>query len=577
MISQDDFVQKMEKLINLLERWNYEYNILNNPSVDDEIYDQTLKELKYLEEKHNFFLPNSPTQKIGAASEKKKFRPVKHQTPMLSLDSTDDYKYLERFNQRVKRKSKLEDLEYLCELKIDGLSASLIYQQGKLTQIATRGDGWTGEDVSLNKNLIQDIPLILPKVANCEIRGEIYMKKSEFFQLNEDLKKRNLGLLANPRNAAAGTLRTLVPIQQRNLHFFAYQVFSDARINKQENCLQKLIQLGFQVSPIYQICKNLEAVRLFFQQAKELRENLEFEIDGIVIKVNDYHHYNLLGQTSKFPRWALAYKFPASLVVSEIKNIITEITRSGRVSYVAQINPVLLKGSKISKVTLHNYRFIQESKIDIGDRVVVKKAGDVIPQIIQIIKLNDQTSCWIPPSYCHSCFSELIWNEEKIYQLCLNNNCPERIIKSLAFFASKSGMDIKGISEAIIRKLFQAKLLNSPVDFYCLQEEQKEIHRIEGFQKKSISNLLRNIEESKKRPFSYLLAALGIPLLGPIKCRKLATIYPNLITFLGDIEKDQLNLNKGLGTETEKAIKEFFQDDQNIQLLKQLAKINFDF
>ncbi|RHZ37295.1 NAD-dependent DNA ligase LigA [endosymbiont GvMRE of Glomus versiforme] len=573
--------QQMQKLIQLLEKWNYEYNFLNQPTVDDKIYDQTFQELKDLEEKYNLVLPNSPTQKVGSKI-KKKFHPVAHQIPMLSLESTDNYEELVRFDEKVKKKLGLNEIDYLCELKIDGLSASLHYQNGKLSKIVTRGDGWTGEDVSVNLPLIQNLPKNLPeKTKIIEIRGEIYMKKEEFQRLNNELKKRKLSLLANPRNAAAGTLRTLIPTQQRNLNFFAYQILrhDNDKVNEtsnQLNCLEKLANWGFEPSPYYRICHSLEEIQKYFQEVKEKRDNLEFEIDGIVIKVNNYEYYEKLGNTNRFPRWAFAYKFPASIVLSEVKDIQVEITRSGRVSYVAQIIPVSLLGSQISKATLHNYGFIQQLNLAIGDRVVIKKAGDIIPQVVQVIKMNGQNTCWIPPTNCPSCSALLAWNQEQIYQHCPNEDCPERNIKSLALFASKQGMDIKGVSEAIIRKLYQVNLLKTPTDFYRLEQKKSELLKIEGLQKKSVNNLLNSIEQSKKKPFFCLITALGIPLLGGVKSRKLVSNYPNLGSLLQAVEKNELEpIGKLLGTETQKEITHYFQKPKNLEILKDMEKFNF--
>ncbi|CAJ0748324.1 1082_t:CDS:2, partial [Entrophospora sp. SA101] len=476
------------------------------PTVDDKIYDQTFQELKDLEEKHNLVLPNSPTQKIGSKV-KKKFHPVAHQTLMLSLESTDNYEELVRFDERVKKKTGLNKIDYLCEVKIDGLSASLHYQNGKLRRIVTRGDGRTGEDVSVNLPLIQNLPKNLPEkitegVEMIEIRGEVYLKKEEFRRLNKELKKRKLPLLANPRNAAAGTLRTLIPTQQRNLNFFAYQILgcnndSISEINNQLNCLEKLASWGFEPSPYYRLCQNLEEIQKYFQEIK---------------------------------KQPFAYKFPASVALSEIKDIQVEITRSGRISYVAQITQVSLLGSKINKATLHNYGFIRELNLNI----------------------------------------------EQIYQYCLNEDCPERNIKSLALFASKQGMDIKGVSEAIIRKLYQVNLLKTPADFYYLEQKKKELLKVEGLQRKSVNNLLDSIEQSKKKPFFCLITALGVPLLGSVKAHKLTSLYPNLVSFIQAVEKNELEpISKLLGVETQKEIVHYFQKPKNLGILKNMERFNF--
>ncbi|CAJ0831856.1 17315_t:CDS:2 [Entrophospora sp. SA101] len=408
---------------------------------------------------------------------------------MLSLESTDNYEELVRFDERVKKKTGLNKIDYLCEVKIDGLSASLHYQNGKLRRIVTRGDGRTGEDVSVNLPLIQNLPKNLPEkitegVEMIEIRGEVYLKKEEFRRLNKELKKRKLPLLANPRNAAAGTLRTLIPTQQRNLNFFAYQILgcnndSISEINNQLNCLEKLASWGFEPSPYYRLCQNLEEIQKYFQEIKKQRDDLEFEIDGIVVKVNNYEHYEKLGKTNR-----------------EIKDIQVEITRSGRISYVAQITQVSLLGSKINKATLHNYGFIRELNLNI----------------------------------------------EQIYQYCLNEDCPERNIKSLALFASKQGMDIKGVSEAIIRKLYQVNLLKTPADFYYLEQKKKELLKVEG----------------------------------SVKAHKLTSLYPNLVSFIQAVEKNELEpISKLLGVETQKEIVHYFQKPKNLGILKNMERFNF--
>jgi len=292
---------RMKELIALIERWNYEYYVLNQPSVEDSVYDKHFKELQDLETKHNFFFPNSPTQKTGHAISNK-FRPIVRQKPMLSLDSVDNYEDLLRFDQRVKKVLKTDkEIEYICEWKIDGLSVSLVYHNHQLTQISTRGNGIVGEDITFNKGLIKNIPFNLKGVANCEVRGEVYMKKGEFYRLNEELNKNGNKLLANPRNAASGSLRTLVPLQNRSLHFFAYQLFNND-LSSQFSCLQELESLGFLVSPDYQAFKNIKKVGKFIEKQEKKRQKLDFESDGIVVKVNDYGLYEKLGQTSRFPR-----------------------------------------------------------------------------------------------------------------------------------------------------------------------------------------------------------------------------------------------------------------------------------
>ncbi|CAG8620615.1 9095_t:CDS:2 [Cetraspora pellucida] len=359
-----------------------------------------MPELRELEAKYNYILPNSPTQKAGQTASPK-FRPVARQNPMLSLDS------------------------------IDGLSVSLVYRNHHLAQISTRGNGIIGEDITFNKELLKNVPFFLKEVADCEVRGEVYMKKEEFLRLNEELKKSGHKLLANPRNAAAGSLRTLVPLQNRNLHFFAYQLFN-SNLPTQLSCLQELEKLGFAVSHDYRLFRNVEEVGQFIQQQEKKRESLDFESDGIVVKVDDYRHYEKLGQTSRFPR------------------------------------------------------------LNIGDEIVIKKAGDVIPQITKVIKLNDGAS-----------------------------------------------LDIKGISTKNIQKLYENNLLNQPADFYRLYQKERQLLKLEGFRKKSVGNMLHSIENSKKRPLANLLTALGIPLLSSVKTQKLTKFYPDLSSFLTAVKNEE--------------------------------------
>lgn len=566
-------IKKMKSLISLIEKWNYEYYVLNQPSVEDMVYDKHLKELQELEVKYNFILPESPTSKAGYPGSNK-FRSAVRQIPMLSLDSVDDPKDLLKFAERVKKilKSKTE-IEYICEWKIDGLSVSLVYRNHKLTQISTRGNGIIGEDITFNKELIKNIPSFLKEIADCEVRGEAYMEKGEFERLNKELKKNNFLPLANPRNAAAGSLRTLIPLQNRNLHFFAYQLFN-RDLPTQLACLQKLEKLGFSVSPDYRLFTNIQQVGKFIQKQEKKREKLDFESDGIVVKVNDYSTYKKLGQTSRFPRWAVAYKFPASVASSPIKNIYVEVSRSGRITYVAETTPVILQGSKISKVTLHNYAFIRSLRLNIGDEAVIKKAGDVIPQIIQVIKLNSNDS-WQPPANCPSCWNVLKWNYTNIYQVCDNDNCPQKIINYLAHFAAKNALDIKGISWKIIEKLYHNNLLKKVTDFYHLRQKKDKLLKIERFKEKNVSNLLSAIEKSKVKNFANLLVALGIPLLSLVKAKKLTKFYPTLNSFAIALENERnwIKIEEALGKKTYQSLKKYFQKSKNLELLNELNGI----
>jgi DNA ligase (NAD+) len=564
--------KRMREIIQLLEKWNYEYYGLNQPSVEDAVYDQHLKELEKLEQEHNFSFPNSPTNKIVSLPDHK-FRPIIRQNPMLSLDSVDNHEDLLKFDERVKKILKVdEEIEYVSEWKIDGLSVSLVYQNYQLTQISTRGNGIIGEDITFNKKLIKNIPFYLEKLENGEIRGEVCMKKGEFLRLNQELEKNGSKLLANPRNAAAGSLRTLIPLQNRNLHFFAYQLLN-SKLENQLTCLQELEKLGFAVSPDYQLSNNIAEVGKFIHHQEKIREKLDFESDGIVVKVNNYEYYDKLGQTSRFPRWAMAYKFPSPLAISQVKNIYVEVSRSGRITYVLEVEPVNLQGSRINKATLHNYAFIRNLKLNIGDEVVIRKAGDVIPQIIQVIKLTP-LSPWLPPTLCPSCHKNLKWNSSVIYQICVNPDCSRKIINFLVHFASKNGVDIKGVSQKVIEKLFKNELLRQPTDFYYLRQKKTQLAKLEGFKEKTINNILNSIENSRKKPLINFLTALSIPLLSTVKAKKIVIFYPDLASFEKGIKNNEWEkIESILGKETSLAIKNYFQKPENMKLINELKKI----
>lgn len=563
----------MKELVSLLEQWNYERYVLNKSDIPILIYDQHFKELQNLEQQYNFFITDSPTQKIGRKPIGNNSQITKRKNPMLSLDSIDNYEELESWDKRIKKILQKDNVEYVCEWKIDGLSISLIYTNHKLTQISTRGDGNIGEDVTFNKRLIKDIPFTLKDICDCEIRGEVYMKKSELHQLNEELKEKNGKLLSNPRNAAAGTIRSLDSFLQRSLNFFAYQIFFEQnnKITSQVQCLQKLKKLGFSTDSDYRQCCNLAEVIEFIEHQTKKQKELDFDVDGIVIKVDNYSYYDKIGQTYRYPRWAIAYKFPSLMSYSQIQNIVTKVSRSGRITYVALINPIKISGSEISRVTLHNYSFIRKLKLGIGDEIIIKKAGSVIPQITQVIKIKKDNK-WNPPEKCPNCSHILVWNKSGIYQLCNNKECTAKQINSLIHFSSRSGLNIKGIDIKIIEKLYQNNLVKKPIDFYYLFQHRDQIIKLEGFQEKTVNNVLNSIENSKQKPWSDLISALSIPLLSSVKCQKLATYYTNLKVFINALENNEwTDIEEKLGRKTQEEIKNYWENKDNQKLLRELT------
>lgn len=454
----------------------------------------------------------------------------------------------------------------MCEWKIDGLSLSLLYQNSRLIKVSTRGDGYKGSDLTFNKYFIKNIPFVLPKAGNYEIRGEVFMSKKEFSLLNDRLRKKKEPILVSPRNAAAGTIQSLSPSADRSLFFFAYSLFGVSLVS-QEECLKELCSLGFSVSP-YQLCSSLSEVQNFITQGFDLREKLDFSCDGIVVKLNDYELYSEVGQTSRFPYWAVAYKFPASTNYGLLKSIIVEVSRNGRISYVAEIDPIELLGSLIKKITLHNYSFIREKKINVGDEIVIKKVGDVIPQVVQVIKLTETGSFWVPPRFCPSCQSVLVWNESGIFQLCLDEDCAKKKIKYLAYFASKNGVDIKGVDEKIIERLYNVGFLKKPIDFYLLEEKKKEMLCLEGIKEKTINNILLSVSNSLKQPFSCFLSALSIPLLSRIKSCQLSVFFSNIDKFIeGLVNGEWEKIERVVGKKTSQEIKFFWNNPKKREML----------
>lgn len=560
---------EMKEIINFLQKWDYEYYVLDNPSVEDSVYDQKLNKLKDLELNYNFVLPDSPTNKLNSEIyNSSKFKLVRRENPMLSIDSVNNFDDLLEFDKRIKRILKKDSIDYICELKIDGLSASLIYKNGNLFQISTRGDGFLGEDVTFNKEFVSDIPFSLNNFEDCEIRGEIYMRKDEFIKINEEMGKRGLKKLSNARNAAAGTLRTLIPIGDRKLNFFAYRYFS-SEIKSQKECLEKLRENNFVIGN-YEVFSSIEEVFAYAKYIEEIRENLNFSIDGIVIKVNSYCYYDLLGETNKFPRWAIAYKFISQTAITKVKHINTEVSKNGRVSYVSVVEPVILDGSLISNVTLHNYGFIKKKLINVGDEIIIKKAGDVVPQISQVIKKNGNFDYWIPLSNCSSCNSNLIWNENNLYQICSNENCFEKNINYLTFFASKSAINMKGISKAIVEKLYVSNLVKKPYDFYELKSKKDCLWKIDTFKEKTINNILNSIEKSRYQRLSDFVSSFSIPLLSSVKAKKFTSLFDDdsdkLLEFISIGNFDLVE--ESLGKKTKESVEKFFSNLDNLENFK---------
>ena len=574
--------EKAAEISKLITKWNYEYYVLGQPSVTDQVYDEKFNELLSIEK--DLSLKNSLTQKIGFLPQvEMASNLVKREIPMLSLESFDDIQKLESFLKRLFKKISPVDChfdELIGEWKIDGVSISLVYQNGKLFNINTRGDGKTGEDLTKNFPVFADVPQTINHLSKIEIRGEAYMKKTIFSSLNEKLNEQKEKFLSNPRNSTAGILRNFKNQQKSIISFYAYQIIdyqNELVLTNQESALRKLLEWNFSVSPDYQIIKNWNDLQEFLFWKEKSRESLDFDVDGVVLKINSFSHQKKLSENKKFPRWAVAYKFKPFTVLSTIKEICLEVTRSGKVSYVARITPVNLHGSIIENVTLHNYNFIREKKINLEDKVLVGKAGDIIPQILQNLTIKDDNSVfWQSPTNCPSCQSVLFWNETKIFQICNNYNCQQRRVNELDFFASKQCMNIKGLSKRKIQELYKNGILNDKFDFYTLGEENKreKILEISGFNNKSLENLIQAIEKSKSNHLSRLISSFGIPNLSYQKSEKICSEIKSLREFEKEVFTNDCSIfQKHFGQKTAESVRKFFSEFRNKNLLRNFQKI----
>jgi len=572
--------KRIEQLKEEINYHNYRYYVLDDPVISDYEYDLLMKELMELENQYpEFKTSDSPTQRIGAEP-LEEFQKIKHLTPMISLGDAFDEKELIEFDQRIKRMLNYSgNIEYSAEPKIDGLSCSLLYKNGIFTIGGTRGDGIEGEDITANLKTIRSIPLRLleskkyPKPTVLEARGEVYMKKKDFNELNQQRLKNNEPLFANPRNAAAGSIRQLDPkitaSRKLNIFFWGIGAIEAIKINNQWEALEALKSWGFKVNPLVKLCKNIQEVKIYHQEILNKREELEYEIDGIVVKVNSFEFQNKLGMTTRAPRWAIAYKFPAKQVSTTIRDIITQVGRTGILTPVAILEPVQLMGVTISRATLHNQDEIDRKDIRIGDKVLVQRAGDVIPEVVKSIPeyRTGEEKKFRLPSKCPECSSDVI--KDGAVHRCTNISCPAQIKESIIHFASRSAMNIDGLGEKIIEQLLSENLIKDIADLYYLRKE--DLLPLQHFAEKSATNLINAIENSKETTLERFLYALGIKQVGIHMAKVLAKHYGNLEKIKKATVEELLEI-KEIGPETAKAIVDFFQEKKNIETIDKLIK-----
>ena len=571
-----DIKGRIRELVDLLNRYNYEYYTLDNSSVSDYEYDRLMQELMALESKYpEYILPDSPTTRVGGII-LEEFSKVTHKIPLLSLSNVFNEEEIRKFDERIRKEN--IDPEYICELKIDGLSISLTYEHGLLVRGATRGDGVVGEDITNNVKTIKAIPLKINKDIDIEVRGEIFISKKEFNKINEQREKDGLPLFQNCRNLAAGSVRQLDSsvTSSRKLDNFIYHLPNplDYGIKTHEEALEFMSDLGFKVNPKRKFCHNVNEVLEFIEEITKIRPDLPYDIDGIVIKVNDINEQNSLGRTIKYPKWATAYKFPPEEVTTRLKDIIFTVGRTGKITPNAVLEPVKVAGSTISRATLHNEDFVKEKDIRVGDIISIRKAGDVIPEVVEV-KFDRRDTLldkFEMIDKCPICGSELKRVEGEANHYCPNTSCPARNIESLIHFVSRKAMNIDGLGERIVEDLFNYGYLNDIISIYNLKKHRELLMELEGFGPKSIDNLLNSIEDSKNRSLEKLLFALGIRHVGE-KCAKILALRYRTMDNLIGASYDELNAIRDVGDVIALSICEYFKDEKNIKLINDLKDI----
>lgn len=569
--------ERMNELVELLNRYATEYYTSDNPSVSDSEYDRLYRELVELEQAHpEQVLPNSPTHRVGGKI-LDGFEKYSHQYPLYSLQDAFSREELLAFDARVRKE--LPNVTYICELKIDGLSISLTYEQGVLVVGATRGDGSIGENITENLKRVKDIPLTLPEALDMTVRGECYMPRASFDQVNQSRQENGEPEFANPRNAAAGTLRQLdtAVVAKRNLATFLYQEASPSTRNSQEQVLKHLEQLGFVVNPRRVLAHSMDEVWQFIQEVGQERDQLPYDIDGVVIKVNDLVGQEQLGFTVKAPKWAVAYKFPAEEKEAKLLSVDWTVGRTGVVTPTANLTPVQLAGTTVSRATLHNVDYISEKDIRKDDTVIVYKAGDIIPAVLRVVESKRISEEKLDiPTNCPSCESKLLHFEDEVALRCINPRCPAQIMEGLIHFASRDAMNISGLGPSIVEKLFAANLVKDVADIYRLTEH--DFLQLEGVKEKTAQKLYQAIQASKENSAEKLLFGLGIRHVGS-KASKLLVQHFQSIETLAQADPEEVSNIETLGSVIAQSLQTYFATKGSKILLRELKEfgVNLDY
>lgn len=571
--------ERMEELIEIINEADYNYHTLDNPTITDQEYDRYLRELFEIEEAHpDWIREDSPTQHAGGKIIEG-FNKVTHKIPMMSLSDVFSESEVIAFDERIRKEGITP--EYMCELKIDGLSVSLLYEGGKLVRAATRGDGTVGEDITHNAKTIKVIPLKLKETVDIEVRGEIFMNKETLVKLNEERKKHNQPLLQNCRNAAAGSIRQLDSkvAAERKLDNFIYHLPDplDYGLHTHAEAIEYMRKLGFKINPNNRLVKNINEVLEFIEEKAKQRPTLPYDIDGIVIKVNSIEQQQKLGYTAKYPKWATAYKFPAEEVLTKLTDIIFTVGRTGQITPNAVLEPVIVAGSTISRATLHNEDYVKEKDLKIGDVVSIRKAGDVIPEVVEVKKerRTGKEKDFEMITTCPMCNTNLVKKEGQVDYYCPNKKCPARSIESLIHFASRDAMNIDGLGDRIMEDFYNFHFIATLADIYSLKNHEQDLTRLEGYGDKSVTNLLNAIEESKRNSLERLLFGLGIPHVGAKTAKILAKKYKDLDNLM-NATVEELTTIPDIGEIIAKSVVEYFNDNHHRSVVEELKEIGLN-
>jgi DNA ligase (NAD+) len=577
---------KIDSLRDEIRRHEHLYYVLDAPELPDAEFDLLMQELKRLEAAHpELITPDSPTQRVGGKP-REGFVKVVHSRPMLSLDNAFGEDELRNWDRRVRELAGKDDakIEYVCEFKMDGMSLALTYEDGRLARGVTRGDGTVGEDVTSNVRTMRSVPLSIPAAtikksgvpANFEARGEVIMPLKAFERMNEEREQQNLAKFANPRNAAAGTIRVLEPniVAERRLDFYAYFLLVNGKYfpEKHSDALRALHTLGFKVNPNHLVAKNIDEVLAFIAKGEQMRDKLGYEIDGIVIKVNSMRTQERLGFTGKAPRWAIAYKYAARSGVTRIEDIVPQVGRTGKLTPVAWLAPVPIGGTMVKRATLHNMDEIGRLGVKIGDSVMVERGGDVIPKVVKVIEDKEHPrghKTFEMPERCPVCNSRIRHKEGEVDYWCVNLNCPARLQGSILHFASRSVMNIDGLGESLVNQLHQAGLVKDVADIYTLKDKRPQLLALERVGEKSVDNLLAEIENSRKLPLERVILGLGIGQVGARTAELLAEHFGSMDAIMS-ASAEQLQEVNDVGPSVSASIIEFFSEPNNRKLVERL-------